>query len=215
MLRWLLPLLGVMVVLAGHGQVESADEVDDSGFRITRLACSIADDAGQRLDCAAEVRRSGDQRGMLAAAWGLDGEFLATDQIPGSVTTWAVDDPPSGSHRVDLIVVDPESSATVEASVGITVGGVDWPWYVWVAFVALTGVIVGSIAWLLLRRRTAAPPVGKCPTCSADLEGTYHFCPSCGAPAGAPQAAFCPSCGRSNDPGDRFCSVCGSGLGAG
>ncbi len=109
MLRWLFPLLGVVAVLAGYVQVGSTDEVEGSSIWIAELECSIADDAGRRLECVAEVGRSGDQGGMLAAAWGIDGEFLATDQIPGSVTTWAVDDPPSGSHRVDLIVVDPEN----------------------------------------------------------------------------------------------------------
>ena len=209
MLRSATGIFGVALLLLGSGQVSTTTNPDTAGIRILELACNTAPAEGGSLRCVVEVDRLRDDMGMVAVAWGIDGAFRATDAATGSVSSWVVEDPPSGNHVVHVAVIDPLTGSTVEATTDFEIqSGGAW-WLLWlVPFVALVGVAALGL-WFLRRRRVQGTRSPTCATCSFALAAGDRFCPVCGAAVSARGGSFCPGCGSSVDASDRFCPTCG------
>lgn len=212
-MRILAAAVGATVVLFASAQTGPTVDSETAGFRIQEVSCIAESSDGGSLRCVAEIQRTRDDVGLLTAAWGLDGGYFATDAVTGSVTSWALDDPPSGDHVARVVVVDPETGLAVEATTDIAIGTGGSSWLLWLVLAGAL-VTIGVVGlWLWRRRRVQQDGSLRCPACSSALVAGDRFCPACGVPAGkAVPSLVCPSCGAAAEPGDHFCAVCSSRL---
>jgi len=208
MFRLCAALLGVTLALYGPGHVSRAVAQETAGVEVGAFSCAHTDNGALR--CVAEIERSDDSIGMLAVAWGIDGGYLATDMVTGSVTSWVVDDPPPGDHVVYVAVVVPGTDFAIEATTDIPTGTAGPSWLRWLILVGAF-VTMGAIGlWARRRRRGRHDRSSRCPTCSTPLDEGDGFCPVCGAATKHRENTFCSRCGRSVDVGDHFCPSCGT-----
>lgn len=63
---------------------------------------------------------------------------------------------------------------------------------------------IGAVLYFLLRQ----PEVSRCPACSTQVQGDFHFCPQCNYQL----AASCGHCFRTVRPTDQYCTQCGHEL---
>ena len=128
MKRIIAAAFGATVVLFASAQTGPTVDSETAGFRIQEISCITESSDGGSLRCVAEIQRTRDDVGLLTAAWGLDGNFLATDAVTGSVTSWVLDDPPSGDHVAHVVVVDPKTGFAVEATTDVVTGTAGSSW---------------------------------------------------------------------------------------
>jgi len=74
--------------------------------------------------------------------------------------------------------------------------------WILVCFVMPGGI--GAVLYFLLRQ----PMVSRCPACSTQVQGDFHFCPQCNYRL----AANCGHCFRTVRTTDRYCTRCGHEL---
>lgn len=209
MKRIIAAAFGATIVLFASAQTGPTVDSETAGFRVLEVSCAVESQDGGSLRCVAEIQRNRDDVGLLTAAWGLDGGFLATDAVTGSVTSWELDDPPSGDHVAHVVVVDPETGFAVEATTDVETGTGGSSWLLWLVLVGALATIGGVGLWVWRRRRVQQDGSIRCSTCSSVLAEGDRFCPACGAIATSGEDAFCPRCGNPADPSDGFCSHCG------
>jgi hypothetical protein len=65
---------------------------------------------------------------------------------------------------------------------------------------------MGTVLYFLLRQ----PEVSRCPACSTQVQGDFHFCPQCNYQL----TASCGHCFRTVRSTDQFCTQCGHELAA-
>ncbi|MGD0831166.1 MAG: zinc ribbon domain-containing protein [Terracidiphilus sp.] len=63
---------------------------------------------------------------------------------------------------------------------------------------------IGAVLYFLLRQ----PEVSRCPACSTQVQGDFHFCPQCDYQL----SANCGNCFRTVRATDQFCTRCGHEL---
>ena len=63
---------------------------------------------------------------------------------------------------------------------------------------------IGAVLYFLLRQ----PEMSRCPSCSTQVQGDFHFCPQCNFQL----RASCGNCYRTVRATDQFCTFCGHEL---
>jgi len=200
---------GATIVLFASAQTGLTGDSETAGFRILEVSCAVDSEDGESLRCVAEIQRTRDDVGLLTAAWGLDGGFLATDAVTGSVTSWVLDDPPSGEHVVNIVVVDSETELAADAVTDIDIESMGASLTLWLSLAAVSSFvgILGILLWH--RRRGGGTESPKCPACLATVAESDGFCPACGSDLSLRGDLLCPGCGSPAGADDRFCPSCG------
>jgi RNA polymerase subunit RPABC4/transcription elongation factor Spt4 len=214
MLRSIAATAFVAIVLVPFGAAATTSvDPETAGFRIVEMSCSddLAHDT--TLRCVAEIERLRDDVGMLTAAWGFDGTYLAFDAVTGTLAVWSPDAVPPDARVVNVAVVDPETGLAVEESVrSVAISSVT-PWARWWILLAATMVIGAVGVWLWVgRRQRSTGRAAICPACSSPVEDGDAYCPVCGTAvtrADAPAQVFCSACGARVGEADSFCPICG------
>jgi hypothetical protein len=76
----------------------------------------------------------------------------------------------------------------------------------WIAICFVMPGGIGAVLYFLLRQ----PEVSRCPACSTEVQGDFHFCPQCNYQL----AASCGNCFSTVRVSDQFCVRCGHELAA-
>jgi hypothetical protein len=74
----------------------------------------------------------------------------------------------------------------------------------WIALCFVMPGGIGAVLYFLLRQ----PEVSRCPSCSTQVQGDFHFCPQCNYQL----TANCGHCFRTVRSTDQFCTRCGHEL---
>jgi hypothetical protein len=96
-------------------------DAETAGFSVSAIGCNDGISSGEILGCSATITRTRNEVGALAVTWQLGGATIATETTDGSSTGWSLDGPPSGSHTVGVVVIDPLTNLGQAASTTVII----------------------------------------------------------------------------------------------